>query len=108
MLVYDNPKVRRKGLVADIETTSQQGAYLAGVLAAQVTKTNVLGIVISADDTNWYKQSGGFVAGARTVTPDVDFRFAQIGDGAARNSDVTVDADLGGRDVTGVEIEPDH
>jgi basic membrane protein A and related proteins len=103
VLVYDNPKVRRKGLVADIETTSQQGAYLAGVLAAQVTKTNVLGIVISANDTNWYKQSGGFVAGARTVSQDVDFRFAQIGDvayaDAAGGKRVTQSVIAAGADV---------
>ena len=81
-VVYDNPRAKRSGLVADIETTSQQGAYLAGVLAAQVTKTNVLGIVISAADTNWYKQSGGFVAGARSINPNVKFRFAQVGQAA--------------------------
>ncbi len=81
-IVYDNPKAKRKGLVADIETTSQQGAYLAGVLAAQVTQTGILGIVISAADTNWYKQSGGFIAGARSVKPDLQFKFAQIGPAA--------------------------
>jgi simple sugar transport system substrate-binding protein len=81
-LVYDNPKAKRKGLVADIETTSQQGAYLAGVLAGQVTKTNTLGIVISAADTNWYKQSGGFVAGALSVNPNATFRLAQVGQAA--------------------------
>jgi simple sugar transport system substrate-binding protein len=79
VLVFDNPKAKRAGLVADVETTSQQGAYLAGVLAAQVTKTGKLGIVVSADDTNWYKQSGGFVAGARSVNPNVEFVFARIG-----------------------------
>jgi simple sugar transport system substrate-binding protein len=82
VLVYDNPKAKRKGLVADIETVSQQGAYLAGVLAGQLTKTDTLGIVISAADTNWFKQSGGFVAGARSVNPDVKFRMAQIGQAA--------------------------
>jgi len=69
VITYDNPKGLKKGLVADIETSSQQGAYLAGVLAGLQTKTNTLGIVISAADTNWFKQSGGFVAGARSVNP---------------------------------------
>ena len=32
---------------------------------------------------------------------------AKLGDGAAADGDVTVDADLSGRDVGGVEIEPD-
>jgi simple sugar transport system substrate-binding protein len=79
VLTYDDPHDLRRGLVSDIETSSQQGAYLAGVLAARMTKTGVLGIVISAADTNWYKQTGGFVAGARSVNKHLTFRFAQIG-----------------------------
>ena len=79
VLVYDNPKLKRAGLVADVETASQQGAYLAGVLAALVTKVDKLGIVVSADDTNWYKQAGGFIQGARSITEDIEFVFARIG-----------------------------
>jgi basic membrane protein A len=79
VLVYDNPKANKVGLVGDIETAAQQGAYLAGVLAGQVTKTGTLGIVVSAADTNWFKQAGGFVAGARSVKPSVKFRYARIG-----------------------------
>jgi basic membrane protein A len=67
------------GLVSNVITAAQQGAYLAGVLAAQVTKTGTLGIVVSASDENWFKQSGGFVQGARSVKKDVKFRFARIG-----------------------------
>ena len=82
VLVYDNPKATKKGLVGDIETTSQQGAYLAGILAGKLTKTGIIGVVISAADTNWYKQTGGYVAGARSVNPDVQVKFAQIGQAA--------------------------
>ena len=71
-----------KGLVADIETSSQEGAYLAGVLAAKETKTGTLGIVISAADTNWYKQTGGFVTGARSINKNIKFLFTQIGQAA--------------------------
>jgi basic membrane protein A len=81
-IVYDAPTARVDGVVADVETSSQQGAYLAGILAARTTKTGTLGIVISAADTNWYKQAGGFVAGARSVNEDVTFRFAQVGQAA--------------------------
>lgn len=79
VITYDNPKGRIKGLVADISTTSQQGAYLAGILAGKLTQTGTIGVVISAADTNWYKQTGGYIAGARSVNPDVKIRFAQIG-----------------------------
>jgi basic membrane protein A len=78
-IVWDNPKAIKKGLVSDVSTAAQQGAYLAGVLAAQVTKTGTLGIVVSAADPNWYKQSGGFVQGARSINPEVKFRYARIG-----------------------------
>jgi basic membrane protein A len=103
VITYDNPKGLRRGLVADIETSAQQGAYLAGVLAAQVTKTGTLGIVVSAADTNWYKQSGGFIAGARSVNPNVKFRFARIGQAsyadAAGGKRVTQQVIAAGADV---------
>jgi basic membrane protein A len=79
VLVWDNLTANKPGLVADAETNSQEGAYLAGILAAKTTKTGILGIVISADDENWHKQAGGYVAGARSVTPSIKFLQAQIG-----------------------------
>ena len=79
MLVWDNPEANEPGVSANAGTASQEGAYLAGVLAANTTETGKLGIVISADDTNWNKQAGGFVGGARSVDPEVEIEFAQIG-----------------------------
>ncbi len=79
VLVWDNLTANKAGLVADAETNSQEGAYLAGILAAKTTKTGILGIVISADDENWHKQAGGYVAGARSVNPSIKFLQAQIG-----------------------------
>lgn len=79
VLTYDNPKATKTGQVADIETSSQQGSYLAGVLAGSMTKTGELGIVLSAADTNWFKMAGGFIAGARSVNKGVTFNIAQIG-----------------------------
>jgi basic membrane protein A and related proteins len=82
IVVYDFPKTVVKGLVSDIETSSQQGSYLAGVVAASKTKTGTLGLVLSAGDPNWYKQSGGFIAGARSIRKNVKFLRAQIGPAA--------------------------
>jgi basic membrane protein A len=79
MLVWDNPEANEPEISANAGTASQEGAYLAGVLAANTTQTGTLGIVISADDTNWNKQAGGFVAGARSVDPQIEIEFAQIG-----------------------------
>ncbi len=78
-LVWDNPEANVPPTSANAGTASQEGAYLAGVLAAKTSESGNLGIVISADDTNWNKQAGGFVAGARSENPDVQIELAQIG-----------------------------
>ena len=78
-LIWDNPEAAEPGLVANAEAQGQGGGYLAGVLAAQTSKSDTLGIVISADDTNWNRMAGGFVKGAQSVKPDIEIRLAQIG-----------------------------
>ena len=60
VMTYDIPNELVPGLVSNITTSAQQGGYLAGILAAKMTKTMTVGIVISASDTNWYEMSGGF------------------------------------------------
>jgi basic membrane protein A len=69
----------KKGLVSNVLTNAQEGAYLAGVLAALTTKTGTLGIVVSASDENWFKQSGGYVQGARSVNRNIKFKYGRIG-----------------------------
>ena len=64
---------------ANVTFEAQQGGYLAGVAAANMTKTGTLGIVASAEDLNWFTMSGGFVQGAYSVNPDVNIVFAIIG-----------------------------
>lgn len=103
VLTYDKPDNTTPGLVADISTSAYQGGYLAGVLAAHMTQTDTLGIVESADDTNWHKHAGGYVAGARSVNPDIQFRLAQIGQAgyadAAGGRRVTNSVIAGGADI---------
>ncbi len=93
MIVWDNPEANTPGVTANVSTESQEGAYLAGVLAANTSKSGNLGIVISADDTNWNKMAGGFVAGARSVDPKVKIQLAQIGQAGYADA-------AGGRRVT--------
>lgn len=69
----------KKGLVSNVLTKAQEGAYLAGVLAAQMSKTGTLGIVVSASDENWFKQAGGYVEGARSINKSVKFKYGRIG-----------------------------
>ncbi len=78
MITYDVPTNLTKGLVSYITTSSQQGAYLAGILAAKTTKTHKVGIVISAADDNWYKMSGGFAAGFRSIDKTSKIFFATV------------------------------
>jgi simple sugar transport system substrate-binding protein len=103
VIVFDQPEMTTPDLVADVATDSQEGGYLAGVLAANATQTGKLGIVISADDTNWHKQSGGFVAGAKSVNPDIEFLWAQIGPAgygdAAGGKTTTETVIAGGADI---------
>jgi basic membrane protein A len=103
VVTYDKPDNTTPGLVADISTSSQQGAYLAGILAARMSQTGTIGIVESADDTNWHKQAGGFIAGARSVNPDIEVLVTQIGQAeyadAAGGKRVTESVISGGADV---------
>ena len=78
VITYDRPDLLKANLVYDIETDSQNGAYLAGVIAALQSKTGTLGIVTSADDTNWHKQAGGFVAGAKAAKSDIKINQLQV------------------------------
>ncbi len=79
IMTYDIPTMLVKNYVSNITTQSQQGSYLAGILAARMTKTHTLGIVISASDPNWYKMSGGFAAGVRSIDKSSKIVFATIG-----------------------------
>lgn len=78
MITYDVASNLKKGTVSYITTSSQQAAYLAGILAAKMTKTHKVGIIISAADDNWYKMSGGFAQGFRSVDKTSKIYFATI------------------------------
>jgi len=78
VMTYDVATNLSKGLVSYITTSSQQGSYLAGILAARMTKTHKVGIIISASDSNWYKMSGGFAAGYRSVDKKSKIFFATV------------------------------
>jgi len=78
MITYDVPSNLTKGYVSYITTSSQEGSYLAGILAAKMTRTHKVGIVISAADDNWYKMSGGFAAGFRSIDKTSKIYFATV------------------------------
>jgi basic membrane protein A len=78
MITYDVPSNLKKGVVSYVTTSSQEGAYLAGILAAKTTTTHKVGIVISAADDNWYKMSGGFATGFRSIDKTSKIFFATV------------------------------
>jgi simple sugar transport system substrate-binding protein len=91
------------GLSADVETRAQEGSYLAGFLAAKMSRSGTLGICISADDENWVKMAGGFAVGAKRANPGIKVLMAQIGQAgyadAAGGSRVTKNLISGGADI---------
>lgn len=86
MVTYDIPTMKAKGTLTNITTSAQQGGYLAGVLAAHETKTDKVGVIISASDSNWYEMTGGFAAGVRSVNPKIKVEFGEIGPAAYDDS----------------------
>jgi len=79
ILIVDAPDAMVPGLVGNVSFDPNPGGYLAGALAGTMTESNVLGVVISAStDPNWWQAAAGFVEGARSVNPDVEFRTASI------------------------------
>jgi len=78
-LIVDAPDAMVPGLVGNVSFDANPGGYLAGALAGTMTESNVLGVVISASaDPNWWQAAAGFVEGARSVNPDVEFATASI------------------------------
>jgi basic membrane protein A len=102
-ITYDIPTEKSPGTLSNITTSSQQGAYLAGILAAEMTKTNKIGVIISASDTNWYEMTGGYAAGAHSIKPNLPIVFGQIGpasyDDAAGGKRVATSVIASGADV---------
>jgi basic membrane protein A len=86
VLITDFPTQQIKGHIGVITFSAQQGGYLAGITAAMSSKSNKVGIAVSADDINWYTMAGGFVAGARSVNPTIQISVAYIGAAAYDDS----------------------
>lgn len=80
--IVDRPDAMKPGLVADYTLSGHQGAYLAGRLAARLTRTGTVGIVTSGEPPSWNSQSAAFAQGVKAEKPDVGIRYAVIGPAA--------------------------
>ena len=80
--IVDAPDALVKGLVADYTLSGHQGAYLAGRLAAKMSRSKTVGIVVSGEPPSWNSQSAAFAQGVKAENPDVKVVYAVIGPAA--------------------------
>ena len=91
--IVDNPGGIKDGLIGDYTLSGHDGAYIAGRLAAKMSRSGTVGIVVSGEPPSWNSQSAGFAQGVHDENGDVKIIYAIIG--PAAYSDVA-----GGRRVT--------
>jgi basic membrane lipoprotein Med (substrate-binding protein (PBP1-ABC) superfamily)/DNA-binding SARP family transcriptional activator len=73
--------VRDVANVAYFDFLDNEGAYLAGVAAAHRSTTGIIGFIGGADRGVIWKFHAGYVAGARSVDPDIDVPFEYLAAG---------------------------
>ena len=103
MTTVENHKDITPGLISDIDTDPGPGAYLAGILAGRMTRSNVVGIVVSDEPPTWNRMSAAFAQGLKSTNPDAKLLYSVIGEdayadaaGAKRNTEdqIAVGADI--------------
>ncbi len=77
--IVDSPDKMAAGKVADYTAAGSDGAYLAGRLAAKMSRTKVVGIVVSGEPPSWNNMSVAFAQGVKAENPAVEVRYAVIG-----------------------------
>ena len=91
--VIENPGAVTPNLVADMETEAQEVAYLAGVLAATLTTSGTVGIVVSDEPPTWNYMTVGFAEGLKATKADAKLVYSVIGVAAYADA-------VGGKRVT--------
>ncbi len=101
--IVDSPDALKHGLIADYTLSGHEGAWLAGRMAAKMTTTGTVGIVVSGEPPSWNSQSAGFAQGIRAENPDVNVLYAVIGPAAysdaAGGNRVTTSVIAAGADI---------
>jgi basic membrane lipoprotein Med (substrate-binding protein (PBP1-ABC) superfamily) len=83
-LVWGEQPSTKGAPVGHMTVQDKEGGYMAGIAATHAAITRRLGVIVAADGSDWDlatwdRTAGGFVAGARSVDPNVHIRFAQVG-----------------------------
>lgn len=101
--VVDSPTMLKPGLVADYTLSGHEGAYLAGRMAAKMSTTGTVGIVVSGEPPSWNAQSAGFAQGVRAENAKINVLYAVIGPAAysdaAGGNRVTTSVIAAGADI---------
>lgn len=79
MTTVENHKDVKKGLISDIDTDPGPGAYISGILAGRMTRSNIIGIVVSDEPPTWNRMSAAFAQGLKSVNPDAKLLYSVIG-----------------------------
>ncbi len=85
--IVDQPQLAQEKLIADYTASGHEAAYLAGYLAAKMTRSHIIGIVTSGEPPAWNAHSYAFIKGAQKHNPNIKIQYAVIG--PAAYADVT-------------------
>lgn len=80
--IVDTPTALKPGLIADYTLSGHDGAYLAGRMAAKMTRSGTVGIVVSGEPPSWNSQSAAFAQGVKAEKPGTQVIYAVIGPAA--------------------------
>ncbi len=80
--IVDQPQLAQKNLIADYTASGHEAAYLAGYLAAKMTRSKSIGIVTSGEPPAWNAHSYAFIQGAQRQDPTITIHYAVIGPAA--------------------------
>jgi basic membrane protein A len=79
MLTFDDPPVPVADNVAGLVFSEEQGSYLVGVAAALKTTTGKIGFIGGVSGIGLIEKfEAGYIAGAKSVNPDIEFTSQYI------------------------------
>ena len=70
--------------------STEEGSYVCGVLGGKLSKSGILGTVVSGDWPSFTKPCVGFALGAKSVNPDATVKFAVLSASNSNESYETV------------------
>jgi basic membrane protein A len=87
--------------VASLTFKEQEGSFLTGVIAAKTTKTNKIGFIGGKDFELINRFAAGYMAGARTINPNIQFdvRYANDYANPTKGEELATSMYNGGCDV---------